>query len=108
LEFLKANDLPFVCVDEPQGFRSSVPPVAEATSDISLVRFHGRNRDTWEKKGITPAERFNYLYSLEELREWVPSIRDLATKAKQLHILFNNCHEDKAVVNARQIGFLLD
>ena len=108
LDFLRQNDLPFVCVDEPQGFRSSVPPVAEATSDIALVRFHGRNRETWEKKGIGPAERFNYLYSEEELREWVPRIRHLASATREVHVLFNNCYADKAVVNARQIAFMLD
>jgi len=106
--FLRDNDLPFVCVDEPQGFESSVPPLAEATSDIGLVRFHGRNRDTWEKPGIGPAERFNYLYGEEELGEWVPKIKELAGKTRQLHVLFNNCYQDKAVVNARQIGYMLD
>jgi len=106
--FLRDNNLPFVCVDEPQGFESSVPPLAEATSDIGLVRFHGRNRDTWEKPGIGPAERFNYLYGEEELDEWVPKIKELAGKTRQLHVLFNNCYQDKAVVNARQIGYMLD
>lgn len=108
LNFLRENDLPYVCVDEPQGFRSSMPPLAEATSDIGLIRFHGRNRETWEKKGATVAERFNYLYSEEELREWVLRIKELASKTRQLHVLFNNCHQDKAVVNARQVAFMID
>jgi uncharacterized protein YecE (DUF72 family) len=108
LEFLKGNDLAFVCVDEPQGFKSSVPPLAEATSDIGLVRFHGRNRDMWEGKGISTAERFNYLYTEQELAEWVPKIRELAAKTQELHVLFNNCYGDKAVTNARQIAFMLD
>ena len=54
-------------VDEPQGFKSSVPLIVAVTSDLALVRFHGRNAATWEAKGITPAERFRYLYSREEL-----------------------------------------
>jgi len=108
LEVLRQSGQPFVCVDEPRGFRSSVPPDAEATTDIALVRFHGRNRETWEKKGIGPAERFNYLYSEEELREWVPRIRHLASATREVHVLFNNCYADKAVVNARQIAFMLD
>ena len=58
--FLRDNDLPFICVYEPQGFKSSAPPVAEVPSDIGQVRFHGRNRDTWERKDIAPAERFNW------------------------------------------------
>lgn len=108
VSLLRDNGFPLVCVDAPQGFRSSVPPLAEATSDIALVRFHGRNRETWEKKGLTPAERFNYLYSKEELGEWVPKIKELASKAQQVHVLFNNCYHDKAVVNARQIKLMLD
>jgi len=108
LSLLRDNGFPLVCVDEPQGFRSSVPPLAEATSDVALVRFHGRNRDTWEKKGLTPAERFNYLYTEDELGEWVPKIKGLASKTKQVHVLFNNCYGDKAVVNGRQIKLMLD
>ena len=106
--FLRENNLPYVCVDEPQGFQSSVPPVVAATSDISLVRFHGRNKENWEKPGITAAERFNYLYSEEELQEWAPAMKNLASQTRQLHVLFNNCHHDKAVVNARQIRLMLD
>lgn len=108
LNFLRDNNLPFVCVDEPQGFKSSVPIIVEATSDIALIRFHGGNRETWEKKGISVTERFNYLYSEEELREWVPRVKELASKTRQLHVLFNNCYHDKAVLNARQVRLMLD
>jgi uncharacterized protein YecE (DUF72 family) len=107
-DFLQDNELPFVCVDEPQGFKSSMPPVAAATSDISLVRFHGRNREMWEKKGIGAAERFDYLYSEDELQEWATRIRELASTTRQLHALFNNCFADKAVVNARQMKLMVD
>jgi len=108
LDFLRNNNLPFVCVDEPQGFSSSVPPIVEATADLSLVRFHGRNAEMWEKKGVSVAERFNYLYKEEELKEWVPRIKELASRTRQLHVLFNNCHQDKAIVNARQVRLMLD
>lgn len=106
-DFLRRNDLPFVCVDEPQGFKSSVSPVAEVTSDIGLVRFHGRNSAAWEKKGISPAERFNYVYTEEELKPWADKIGQLAAQTREMHILFNNCYQDKAVVNAKQISFML-
>ncbi|MBI4334818.1 MAG: DUF72 domain-containing protein [Chloroflexi bacterium] len=108
LGFLRERDLPYVCVDEPQGFKSSVPPVVEATSDIGVVRFHGRNRETWEKAGASAADRFNYLYEQDELREWAPKIKELAEKTRQLHALFNNCYRDNAVVNAQQMRQLLD
>lgn len=108
LAFLRENNLPFVCVDEPQAFTSSVPPVVEATSDIAVVRFHGRNRETWDKKGLTAAQRFNYLYREDELRPWAESIRELASRTRQVHVLFNNCYGDKAVVNAGQTRLMLD
>ncbi len=107
LRFLADHRLPFVCVDEPQGFRSSVPPMAEATASDALVRFHGRNADMWERKGISAAERFAYLYSEEELQEWVDPIHRLAEKAERVHVLMNNCHQDWAVRNARQMAQLL-
>lgn len=108
LDFLRDNDLSFVCVDAPQGFKSSMPPIAVATSDVGAVRFHGRNREMWEKKGATVAERFNYLYTEEELREWLPKLKELAAKTRQLHVIFNNCYQDKAVVNAKQVKFMID
>ena len=80
----------------------------EATSDIAVIRFHGRNRETWEKKGLTAAERFNYLYSDEELKGWAEKVRQLASQTRQVHVLFNNCYGDKAVVNGRQIKLMLD
>jgi uncharacterized protein YecE (DUF72 family) len=107
LTFLRERRLPFVCVDEPQGFENSVPPIAEATADISLVRFHGRNRDTWAKRNISPAERFDWLYSEDELREWVPRVERLAEETREVHLLMNNCREDKAVVGAKQLQMLV-
>jgi uncharacterized protein YecE (DUF72 family) len=107
LSFLRDNNLVYVSVDEPQGFKSSVPPLAEATSDIAVVRFHGRNKENWEKKGITVAERFKYLYSKEELGDWLHRLSHLASQTRQLHVLFNNCYGDYGVRNARDIGDLM-
>jgi len=107
LRFLSDHRLPFVCVDEPQGLRSSVPPLAEATASDALARFHGRNVDMWERKGITASERFRYLYSQDELEEWVSPIQRLAEQAERVHVLMNNCYQDFAVRNARQMAKLL-
>ena len=107
LPFLRENTIPLVSVDEPQGFRSSVPPLAEATAPISVVRFHGRNYETWEARGVSAAERFDYFYSEEELRQWAPSVRKLAEESREVHVLMNNCQKDYAVRNARQMARLL-
>jgi len=109
LAFLRQHGLTYVAVDEPQGFPSSIPPVHAVTSeDLAIVRFHGRNGETWKKAGLSAAERFNYRYSPAELREWVPKIDELATEAKDVHLLMNNCYGDKAVKNAEELGTMLD
>ena len=107
LRFLRDRQIAFVMVDEPQGFKSSVPPVTAVTSDLALVRFHGRNRETWEAKGITPAERFRYLYTRDELAEWAPKIRQVASEARDTHVLMNNCYANYGTTNAREMAALL-
>src|SRR5438270_9063600 len=86
-EFLEEQGLAYVCVDEPQGFDSSLPPVVAATSDLAVVRFHGRNAETWNKQVPSAAYRFRYRYSPEELQEWVPGIEQLASSAGEAHVL---------------------
>jgi uncharacterized protein YecE (DUF72 family) len=107
LEFLESNELPYVCVDMPQGFTSSIPPVARTTAPLALVRFHGRRDETWSKRGIGPSERFRYDYSARELQEWTPRIRELADEAREVHVLMNNCYSDYAVRAARSMAQLL-
>jgi uncharacterized protein YecE (DUF72 family) len=81
--------------------------VVAATADIAVVRFHGRNVETWEEKWISAAERFAYRYTDEELSEWVPKVRDLAATTRETHALMNNCYRDYAVDNGRQLAALL-
>ncbi|MGQ0669841.1 MAG: DUF72 domain-containing protein [Actinomycetota bacterium] len=108
LSFLEEHDLPLVCVDMPQGFDSSVPPIAAATAeDLSMIRFHGRNTAAWNSRAETASERFRYEYSEDELKEWAPRIEGLAEAARETHVLMNNCYRDYAVNNARQLGSLL-
>jgi uncharacterized protein YecE (DUF72 family) len=108
LDFHRAEGIPFVAVDMPQGFKVSVPPAAEATSDrFAVVRFHGRRAETWTKKDVHPTERFRYDYSDGELGEWVPRVRAMMEGAKETHALFNNCYRDYAVRNARSFGDLV-
>ncbi len=108
LALLEEHRLTYVCVDEPQGFKTSVPPVVAATTaDLAMVRFHGHNADNWQRKGITAAERFRYLYDDEELQSWVAPLKDLSARAGETHALMNNCYRDYGVRNAYQLGSLL-
>jgi len=108
LDFQRAEGIPFVAVDMPQGFKVSVPPVAEVTSDrFAVVRFHGRREETWTKKDVPPIERFRYDYPDEELQEWVPRVQGLMDGAEETHALFNNCFRDYAVRNAKTFADLV-
>lgn len=107
LEFLEEIGATFVCVDEPAGFASSMPPVVAVTTELAAVRFHGRNTSTWETPTPTAAERFCYRYNTDELATWVPRISELAASASETHVLMNNCWRDDAVVNAAQLAGLL-
>jgi uncharacterized protein YecE (DUF72 family) len=105
LEFLREHDLPYVVVDMPQGHKSSIPPVVEATSDLAVVRFHGHS-DKWTSKNIY--EKFGYRYSAQELADWAPRLTALAEKTQSTHVLMNNCYSDYAQTNAEQLIGLLE
>lgn len=104
LDFLTSYAVPYVCVDMPQGYPSSVPPVVEATADLAVVRFHGHS-DKWTSRDIY--DRFGYLYSEEEIAQWAPKVEALAEKAQETHVLMNNCYRNYAQINARQLADLL-
>jgi uncharacterized protein YecE (DUF72 family) len=104
LDFLRRYSLPYVCVDMPQGYPSSIPPVLAATAPLAVIRFHGHS-SKWTSKDIH--ERFGYKYSAAELKEWVPGVRGLARESEAVHVLMNNCYRDYAQVNARQLADLL-
>jgi uncharacterized protein YecE (DUF72 family) len=109
IAFLSKYQIPVTSVDMPQGFRSSLPPQPFVTSKkLAYVRFHGRNKENWEKDSPIATPRFAYEYSKQELRGWVPKIEELAENSKQVHILMNNCYRDYAVNNARQLAGMLD
>lgn len=107
LRFLRDHELTFVCVDEPQGFPSSLPPLAAATSDVAYVRFHGRNAATWEARAASSAVRFDWYYTAEEMAEWVPKLRELQNQTRAVHALMNTNRGDQGPANARLLARLL-
>jgi uncharacterized protein YecE (DUF72 family) len=91
LAFLENQHMSYVIVDAPQtGGRNVLPTVVTTTSATAYVRFHGRNAETWNKRVRSAAERFDYLYSEDELREWVEPLQELAGKSKTVYAMFNN------------------
>jgi uncharacterized protein YecE (DUF72 family) len=107
LAMLRDLQLPFVCVDEPQGTRASVPPIVAATAPVGIVRFHGRNQAAWAARNVSVQDKYNYEYSDAELQTWLPGIEQLASQTNEVHALLNNCVEDKGIRNAQDLARLL-
>ncbi|MBL0387248.1 DUF72 domain-containing protein [Tumebacillus sp. ITR2] len=109
LEFLKKEKFVNTIVDEPQVGDACIPTLPVVTDPkLALVRFHGRNTDTWYLKGAKHAgERFKYHYSRQELAEWIPQVQNLSREAEQVHLLWNNNHSNFAVRNAFDMMELL-
>ena len=108
IDFLRERAIPFVMVDEPQGHENSVPPVRAVTSpSLAVVRFHGRRSETWNRPTRIVSERFRYCYDRDELAAWVDPIREAASAAKHVHVVFNNCYGNYATTNALEMVQLL-
>jgi uncharacterized protein YecE (DUF72 family) len=92
LSFLERIGAAYVTVDAPKSetAKNLVPTVPAVTAGLAYVRFHGRNMETWNKRGGSAAERFDYLYSDEELAEWVPTLQELAGQSQEAYAFFNN------------------
>jgi uncharacterized protein YecE (DUF72 family) len=109
LAFLERNGLAYVSVDAPRTRASNVvPPVAAATHRVAYVRFHGRNAKTWNIRSEKSWQRFDWMYSADELAEWVEKLRHLTEEADEVYALFNNNRDDFAPRSAMILRGLLD
>ena len=105
-QWLRQQDMGFCCVDEPQ-LPNLLPPIAEATSKIGYIRFHGRNKDKWWQHDQA-YERYDYTYKPEELNEWLPKIKKLAETTEKTFIFANNHWRGQSINTVRQLRTMLD
>ena len=93
-------------VDQPL-FAKSIQPAAATTSQIGYVRLHGRNYQDWFRAKAPRDDRYNYLYSLDELEPWITRIKEIAARTPEAYVITNNHFLGKAVVNALEIKAVL-
>jgi uncharacterized protein YecE (DUF72 family) len=109
LAFLERTGLAYVSLDSPMTRASNVVARhAVATHPVAYVRFHGRNAKTWNIKAEKSSERFNWMYSQDELEEWVPKLERLAGDADEVYAMFNNNRDDFAPRSAVLLRGLLE
>ncbi len=101
LAFLEQHRLGYVCVDAPQGTDTAVPPIAAATTDLAVVRFHGRNLEAWERGVDDPTARMRYEYRRPDLEPWIPRLEKLADGGRRrVHAIMATAPADGAGRNA--------
>jgi uncharacterized protein YecE (DUF72 family) len=102
LQTLEDLNVGLADIDQPL-FSNSIKPSAEVTSDIGYVRLHGRNYQNWFREEANVIERYDYLYSRDELDPWITRIREVSDKAKQTFVITNNHARGQSLVNAFEI-----
>ena len=110
LSFLEEHGLAYVSVDSPRTNATNVlPRIAAATHEVVYIRFHGRNWKTWNIRGATTSgERFDWLYTREELEDWREPIERLAREGHEVYAMFNNNRHDYAPRSAAELRRVLD
>jgi uncharacterized protein YecE (DUF72 family) len=108
LQLLREHNAGFCNIDQPI-IGNSMTPTAQTTSPLGYVRFHGRRYDTWftDEPNVSGHERYNYLYSMEELEPWVARIQKVQQHTRDTYVITNNHYQGKAVVNALQLLSIL-
>ncbi|HEY2776392.1 MAG TPA: DUF72 domain-containing protein [Gaiellaceae bacterium] len=108
LKWLEERKMSWVVVDAPKTDAANVPDTLVATTTpTAYVRFHGRNAGTWNVRGGSAAQRFDHMYGEDELREWVPPLRQLSEQAAEAYAFFNNNNQTQGVAQAPAGALLL-
>jgi len=107
-DLLREYGVGFCNIDQPVIGRS-VAPSERATSAVGYVRLHGRRYDTWftDDPAVPSYERYNYLYTEEELTPWAARVKKIASHADSTFVITNNHYQGKGVVNALDLIHLL-
>ena len=106
-EWLEERGVGICNIDQPL-FAKSIRPEARTTSRVGYVRLHGRNYQNWFREKAGRDERYNYLYSLDELDPWLVRIKEVAKNTRETYVITNNHFRGQAVVNAVEIKAALE
>ncbi len=94
-------------IDQPR-LRNCLGPTQHVLGASAYVRLHGRNAQNWFAENQPAFERYNYLYSEEELREWVARLNAMCAQAENLYVFANNHYRGQGVVNALELKAMLN
>lgn len=102
LDEIRSHGISFCGADQPQA-KTSIPPTSTVTGPLGYFRLHGRNADKWFARGASVAEKYDYLYSPEELAQLQGVVREIAARTERTHLIANNHFLGKGLVNALEL-----
>jgi uncharacterized protein YecE (DUF72 family) len=106
LDWLREQGAGICNIDQP-AIGKSLRPSTHITNEIGYVRLHGRNAEHWFRENDEARERYDYLYSPDQLTPWVKRVNEIAGKAEVVYVIANNHPNAQAAVNAFQLENLL-
>lgn len=105
LRYFAEKGVAFCNIDQPK-LGQSLHPTEHVTSAVGYVRLHGRNYREWFDSDNRD-DRYNYLYTKDELEGWKERITRIAEKAEKTYAVANNHFRGQAAVNAIQLKRML-
>ena len=103
LALLREAGLSYTMADEPQSAAERQPVYGVTNPKLAIVRFHGRNAANWYNFSGDGRDRFDWVYSKAELKEWLPNLKRALDEADRVHIFFNTNKDDQGPRNARAL-----
>ncbi len=105
LPYFTEKGVAFCNIDQPLIGRA-LAPAENVTAALSYIRLHGRRYDQWFE-AERPHDRYDYLYTEEELSGWKERIERVTEKSQKTFVVANNHFEGKAAVNALQLKSMI-
>jgi uncharacterized protein YecE (DUF72 family) len=99
------NNVGFCNINQPLIGRS-LAPTEHVTGTVGYIRLHGRNYEQWFDSD-NRNDRYNHLYSPQELIGWKEKIQNIAERAQTTYVITNNYFESKAGVNALELKAMI-
>lgn len=108
LKLLTDSNLAFCNIDQPV-IGNSLPPTDYVTdANLAYIRLHGRNRKNWFNEKAGRDDRYDYLYTEDELKGWHERALRILGRVRNLFIVTNNHFQGQALVNAFQLRSMLE
>jgi uncharacterized protein YecE (DUF72 family) len=109
IQFFKKRRVTLVSVDAPEDEHFTIMPCQDVVTNPALayLRLLGRNARGYIR-GRSVAERFDYKYNEQELKELAERAVNLTSKAAKVHMVYNNNSSNYAPIAATRTRQIIE